>query len=423
MKALFDTIFGSYDPNIIIFGLSIVIILTFVCIIFYQTLKKNTSVKEENADLNFYKSQLSEIEKDIAKGVIGAEEAMQVKVEISRRILKNKNQSLLKFDPQSTNTRLKYTFILGIFTSFLSLGLYSSLGSLGYFDFSQKNRIEAAKLLKESRPSQQEAWNALSDVKTINTPEGEMGEIIAKLRKISQERPNDITGLRYLMRTEASLNNFENAAIAQMSLVKLLGEQVSTEDLYQLAELMVISSNGYVSPEAETLFRKVLSKDDENGGALYYLGLMYANLDRPDLCFEIWRKLLNRGPDDAVWVPLIREQIMEVAWRAGKNRYELPPKTKISLDGPSQADIEASNEMSSKERKEMIANMVEGLASRLASEGGTSDEWARLIKALSVLGQSDRAKKIWAEAINIYNNSPADLRVINNIAKEIGISR
>jgi cytochrome c-type biogenesis protein CcmH len=79
--------------------------------------------------------------------------------------------------------------------------------------------------------------------------------------------------------------------------------------------------------------------------------------------------------------------------------------------------------MSSKERKDMIANMVEGLASRLASEGGTSDEWARLIKALSVLGQSDRAKKIWAEAINIYNNSPADLRVINNIAKEIGISR
>ena len=52
-----------------------------------------------------------------------------------------------------------------------------------------------------------------------------------------------------------------------MSLVKLLGEQVLTEDLYQLAELMVISLNGYVSPEAETLFRKVLAKDDDNGGA------------------------------------------------------------------------------------------------------------------------------------------------------------
>jgi cytochrome c-type biogenesis protein CcmH len=407
----------------IVFWLSILIILAFVCAIFYQTLKKNAVQKEENADLKFYKSQLSEIEKDIAKGAIGREEAEQIKVEISRRILKNKNQSLFKFSFQSANSRLKFAFILGGFISFLSFGLYSSLGSLGYFDFSQKNRIEAAKLLKETRPSQQEAWDALSDEKTINTPEGEKGEIITKLRKISQERPNDITGLRYLVRTEASLNNFENAAIAQMSLVKLLGEQVLTEDLYQLAELMVISLNGYVSPEAEALFRKVLAKDDDNGGALYYLGLMYANLDRPDLSFEIWRKLLNRGPGDAPWVPLIRHQIMEVAWRAGKNRYELPPETKIPPNGPTQADIEASDEMAADERQEMISNMVEGLASRLASEGGTSDEWARLIKALSVLGDSDRAKKIWAEALNIYSNSPADLRAINNIAKEIGISR
>ena len=79
--------------------------------------------------------------------------------------------------------------------------------------------------------------------------------------------------------------------------------------------------------------------------------------------------------------------------------------------------------MTADERQEMISNMVEGLANRLASKGGTSDEWARLIKALSVLGKSDRAKKIWAEALNIFNDSPADLRVINDIAKEIGIPK
>ena len=70
----------------IVFWLSISIILAFVCAIFNQTLKKNVAQKEENADLDFYKSQLSEIEKDIAKGAIGIEEAEQIKVEISRRI-------------------------------------------------------------------------------------------------------------------------------------------------------------------------------------------------------------------------------------------------------------------------------------------------------------------------------------------------
>ena len=248
-----------------------------------------------------------------------------------------------------------------------------------------------------------------------------MGEIITKLRKISEDRPNDEKGLRYLVRTEASLNNFENAAIAQMSLVKLLGEQVSVEDLYQLAELMVLSLNGYVSPEAESLFRKVLSKDSKNGGALYYLGLMYGNLDRPDLSFEIWRKLLGRGPDDAPWIPLIREQILEVAWRAGQNRYELPSTKETSLAGPTKADIEASSEMASEDRQEMISNMVESLASRLETEGGTSKEWARLIKALSVLGDLERAKKTWAEAVNIFNDSSTDLTFINDIATEIGL--
>ncbi len=40
----------------IVFWLSIAIILAFVCVIFYQTLKKNAVQKEENADLKFYKA-------------------------------------------------------------------------------------------------------------------------------------------------------------------------------------------------------------------------------------------------------------------------------------------------------------------------------------------------------------------------------
>ena len=69
----------------------------------------------------------------------------------------------------------------------------------------------------------------------------------------------------------------------------------------------------------------------------------------------------------------------------------------------------------------MISNMVESLASRLETEGGTSREWVRLIKALSVLGELERAKKTWAEALNIFNASPTDLTIINDIATEIGL--
>ena len=45
----------------ILFWLSVIFILALVCIIFYQTLKRNNTQFDENSDLNFYKSQLSEI--------------------------------------------------------------------------------------------------------------------------------------------------------------------------------------------------------------------------------------------------------------------------------------------------------------------------------------------------------------------------
>ena len=85
-------------------------------------------------------------------------------------------------------------------------------------------------------------------------------------------------------------------------------------------------------------------------------------------------------------------------------------------------DIEASSDMTSEERQDMISGMVEGLANRLESEGGTSEEWARLIRALSVLGEIKRAQKVWLESQKIFSSSPNDLKIINNTATEVGIS-
>jgi len=41
------------------------------------------------------------------------------------------------------------------------------------------------------------------------------------------------------------------------------------------------------------------------------------------------------------------------------------------------------------EQQAMIENMVSGLAERLYSEGGTPEEWARLLRARGVLGQTE----------------------------------
>ena len=46
----------------------------------------------------------------------------------------------------------------------------------------------------------------------------------------------------------------------------------------------------------------------------------------------------------------------------------------------------------SPEQRQMISGMVQGLADRLARQGGSAEEWARLIRAYSVLQEPDKAK-------------------------------
>ena len=64
----------------------------------------------------------------------------------------------------------------------------------------------------------------------------------------------------------------------------------------------------------------------------------------------------------------------------------------------------------------MIRGMVEGLAERLATEGGAPEEWARLISALGVLGETNRAGAILTEAREVFAGSDAALQMINGAA-------
>jgi len=65
----------------------------------------------------------------------------------------------------------------------------------------------------------------------------------------------------------------------------------------------------------------------------------------------------------------------------------------------------------------MIRGMVNGLSERLATEGGTPQEWARLIRALGVLGETARASAIWNESKEAFASDPAALSVLREAAQ------
>lgn len=215
------------------------------------------------------------------------------------------------------------------------------------------------------------------------------------------------------------MGNYTAAYAAQQAILSIKGNTATGKDYADLADMMVLAAGGYVSPEAERVLEAALTRDPENGVSLYYMGLMMAQTGRPDVAFRLWDRLLRQSPADAAWLPPILSQIEEMAFRAGVSDYQVP--TIVDMPGPSTDDVEAAGEMSTEDRQEMIRGMVARLSDRLATEGGTPEEWARLISSLGVLGDEAQAIAIWNNAQEVFANNPEALDVVREGARAAGL--
>ncbi|MFU1478885.1 tetratricopeptide repeat protein [Roseovarius sp. C7] len=248
---------------------------------------------------------------------------------------------------------------------------------------------------------------------------GDFLALMDKLREAVASNPSDLQGLGLLARNEARLGNFAEARAAQARIVEIKGEAASARDHALLADLMISAAGGTVSAEAEKALREALGREPGEETALYYLGLYYLQVDRPDAALRIWDGLLRTSAPDAPWLTPIRSMIGEVASRAGV-RYELPEPPE--MPGPDAGDVAAAESMSAEERAAFVRGMVGRLSDRLASRGGTPQEWARLISALGVLGETDRARAIAEEAREVFAGNAQAIDLIDGAARQAGVA-
>ena len=369
-------------------------------------------------DLQVYRDQLKEVARDAERGVIPAEEAERARLEISRRMLEadraaQAEAAAAAHRPSRAATAVALVAMAALFGG--AFYLYQRLGAAGYPDQPMSERIDFANKLYDERPSQDEAEKtAEANRPAPPAADPQFVELMERLRGAVAERPNDTQGLALLARNEANLGNFRAGWEAQRRLVALKGDTASAEDYAQLGEYMVAAAGGLITSEAEQAFAAALERDASNGLARYYIGLMMAQNARGDRAFRIWDKLLRDGDPNAPWVAPIRENIAALAWIAGETNY-VPPAP--GGRGPRAADMAAAASMTPEERHQMIRGMVEQLNDRLAAEGGTADEWARLISSLRMLGEDDRAKAIWTEAQGRFADFPDDLAKIRAAAE------
>ncbi|WP_095589021.1 c-type cytochrome biogenesis protein CcmI [Actibacterium ureilyticum] len=373
-------------------------------------------------DLQVYRDQLREVERDLARGVLNADDAAQARTEISRKILEADRALQSGQDTRRAPRATSLTAVaalVGVMGG--AVALYDHLGAPGYPDLPLAARKDNAELTRRSRPRQPAAEELAASGLPAPAPNPRLEELVGELRAVVAERPDDREGLRLLARNEAALGNFRAAYAAQSRLITLKGEAATSDDFSQFAELMVLATGGYVSPEAEQALARALELDPKNGAARYLSGLMLGQIGRPDLAFRYWRDLLENGPADGPWVPAIRAQIMDVAQLAGVEYQPPAPRAAPTLRGPDADAMAAAQDMTPEERMDMIRGMVSNLSERLATEGGAPQEWAQLLGALGVLEETEDARAIWTEAQQVFADDPEALEIVRAAAARAGV--
>jgi cytochrome c-type biogenesis protein CcmH len=370
-------------------------------------------------DLQIYRDQLREIDRDVARGVLTEDEAGRIRTEVSRRVLEADRalQASTEEAHAARPQRIAVVALVAVTVAGSFALYYAVLGAPGVVDQPIETRIALIEQQRATRDTQLER-EAMVPVQVFEDPDTRRAELVQQLRETMQEHPDEPEGLQLLAREEARVGNFVAARTAQAHRIEVLGDAAELQDYLDLAELMFMAAGGYVSPEGEALLNRVLDEDPRNGAARYYIGLMYAQQGRPDLGYPIWRNLLAESQPGDPWLPALRDRIEIVAAMAGDDvtldQLPQPPMEApfAPFAGPSQEDMAAAEDMSPEDRQAMIEGMVAGLSERLATEGGTPEEWARLIRAYMVLGQPERALPVYEEALSAFARSDAALEII-----------
>lgn len=404
---------------IISMSLAVIATVSLLLPLFRNT--KTAATEDAVSEVDIYREQLAEVERDLERGVLDTAEAERTRTEIARRLLAADKAGAQQTGDAPILASRMTSILFGVVIIALSGGFYLYVGAPGAQDLPLKARIAAGDEIRANRMSQAEAEELAQAMPRpeIDAPADYL-EMVQQLRDIVPTRPDDQAGWRLLARHEAALTNYAAAAAAQAHLVDLVGAQVQITDLERLADYMVAATAGLVTPEAEAVSRQILERDTDNIAARYYLGLLYAQTDRPDVAFRLWKQVIDNGTPEQIHVELAKGQIEDAAWRAGVE-YELPRTA--ALPGPTADQIEDAANMSAEDQGNMIQGMVGRLMDRLANEGGTPEEWARLINALGVLGDTDRALAIWTEAQGVFAGNTEALTEIRAAAQSAGVAQ
>jgi cytochrome c-type biogenesis protein CcmH len=361
-------------------------------------------------DLEIYRDQFAELDRDVARGLIPEDQAEAARAEVGRRVLAADNR--LRDEPEAATAPAPRRWSLIAFSvaaPVLGLLLYVQGGS---------PRLAGADRSAVAGGADQ--------------AQHDIAPLIEKLVERLRESPGNLEGWTMLARTLYSVSRFNEAASAYANALALAPGRADL--MSRQAEALSFANNGMITPMARQLFAGAAKADPKNARARYYLALAKLQSGSRREALEDWRALVAGAPPDAPWLDNLQNRVARLEAEIdggapmgtdGPRRQSTPaplgprvnrPTPGPSAPGPTAGDVEAAQSMSSGARGTMIRSMVQRLADRLKNEPDDAEGWQRLGRAYGVLGERRKSRDAYGKAVKLR---PRDLGLLTAYAQSL----
>lgn len=339
------------------------------------------------SDIEVYRDQLSEIDRDRAAGLIGKTEAEAARVEISRRLLAAADAAAVRSAAKAKPSKWGRRAVAAAALVALPIGAMSLY------------LVKGSPFL----PAQPLAARVatLPAKRTIDI-------LVAQLESDLERNPNDGKRWEEIGRLYIQIERFNDAVGAWRNALRILGE--SAERQSDLGESVMAAANGIVTVDAQAAFERAVALDPNMMSARFFLGVAAEQDGRRDEAAKIWRNMIAAAPAGAPWLELVRGALARVEGEIAK-----------AAAGPSTEDMEAAAKLTPGQQTDMIRSMVNRLAGRLKENSSDLDGWLKLVRAYTMLGERDKANAAVSDARRALAHDPDKLRRIDELVKGLGL--
>jgi cytochrome c-type biogenesis protein CcmH len=344
-------------------------------------LGRRGQLQKDGSEAAVYKDQLTEIDRDVAAGLIGSSEAQAARVEISRRLLAAADNQRDPPIASSISLRRSAAIIALVGLPILAVALYLPIGSprLGDFPLAQRTRAP-----------------------DVTQP---LDNLVAQVEAHLEKNPTDGRGWNVIAPVLARLGRYDEAVRAYRNSITYNSD--SAERRADLGEAIAGAAGGVITADAKAEFERAIALNADEVKASYFLGVAAEQDGHAAEAASIWRAMLARAPTDAPWRPLVQAALARVG---GSTAPVLSDEA-----------VAAAKDMNETDRGAMIRGMVERLAGRLKQNGDDVEGWLRLVRAYMVMGDRDKAKSALTDARQAVANDAERLRQLNEGLKNLGL--